>query len=175
MLVERKNCMYIQRFGFDKLDFGIKDSESNENLFNFVIINLAYIEKYMNKYPKDVISFLKLIRSNDQREMKILSKENKLNEQIYRKMQEISEDDSLVSLIDTYEMSQLDDDLRSLSDKRENKIEGKIEGRIETAINLFDILDDETISNKISIDINLVKKLRANYQNDNFDIKDYLQ
>lgn len=38
---------------------------------------------------------------------------------------------------------------------------GEKKARIESAKNLLDILDDETISKKIGLDIELVRKLRA--------------
>ena len=43
---------------------------------------------------------------------------------------------------------------------REKIEEGIKEGKIEIAINLLDILDDKTISEKTGLDIEVVKKLR---------------
>lgn len=44
--------------------------------------------------------------------------------------------------------------------EKKGELKGKIEGKIEAAISLLDLLDDEIISKRIGLDLDLVKKLR---------------
>ena len=53
----------------------------------------------------------------------------------------------------------LHDEATKLEEAREEGIE---QTKIENARNLFDVLDDETISKRIKLDLDKVKKLRGN-------------
>ena len=63
-----------------------------------------------------------------------------------------------VSLIESAEQKGIEKGLRE--GLREGKKEGIREGKVEIAINLLDILDDETISIKTGLEIDYIKNLR---------------
>ena len=60
----------------------------------------------------------------------------------------------------------LHDEATKLEEAREEGIE---QTKIENARNLFDVLDDETISKRIKLDLDKVKKLRAEWEREQSD------
>lgn len=64
-------------------------------------------------------------------------------------------DDKLEEEVDTMTKTLYDPEV-----EKKGFEQGVLASKLETAKNLLDILDDETISSKINLDIEIVKKLR---------------
>ena len=60
----------------------------------------------------------------------------------------------------------LHDEATRLEEAREEGIE---QTKVENARNLFDVLDDETISKRIKLDLDRVKKLREEWEREQSD------
>ena len=101
----------------------------------------------MKDLNDEIIEFLKYVEHSDS---EIAAKaKGDLVKNIHKKVIEVKNNPN----VEVELMTPLERD-------REKIEEGIKEGKIEIAINLLDILDDKTISEKTGLDIEVVKKLR---------------
>ena len=114
-----------------------------------IILNTTGVIKDLNN---EIIDFLKYVEHSDDKTAE--ESTGTLVKNIHKKVVEVKNNPKM----EVEFMTLLERDREKLEEGRE---EGREEGIKEVAIKLLDILDDKTISEKTDLDIEIVRKLRA--------------
>ena len=129
-------------------------------------IHFIEIPKLKGYLKEDNLSqWIKFINSSSESEMRNMAVLNENIDKALEILMRMSQSDEERAAYLSREMA-LHDEATKLEEAREEGIE---QTKIENARNLFDVLDDETISKRIKLDLDRVKKLREEWEREQSD------
>ena len=146
--------------------YRLKELEEEFELTDKMEIHFIEIPKLKGYLKEDNLSqWIKFINSSSESEMRNMAVLNENIDKALEILMRMSQSDEERAAYLSREMA-LHDEATRLEEAREEGIE---QTKIENARNLFDVLDDETISKRIKLDLDKVKKLREEWEREQSD------
>ena len=172
--LSRTVCINILDFKYLKNDrfhngYRLKEIETNEELTDLQEIHFIEIPKLKRfESTEEIVDLLEgwveFLRDPESEVIRKLEMSNKeireAKDELYR-LSRNSKERELYYLREKY----LRDEISALANAKEKGLkeglkQGLFEGKLESARSFLDILDDDTIATKLTIDVDIIKKLR---------------
>ncbi len=152
----------LVKYDFQSYDVNAKILENNKE--HTLYFNTTALDKLEEGKLKELLKLVEGIPSEDEFSLRLQRRINEIKGNVKWQRDYMK-----------YSADLIDERIEGKKEGLEQGLElGKSKQKFETAINLFDILDDETISKKLELELSLVKELRLNYKNKDFSIEDYI-